>query len=712
MEKERKRIRTFTKAEIKKAAQTDIIDFINSHGKGTLRGGGRYPKYYINGHGSLVIDRKHNYFYHNGQHKGDNVIRLLTDYEGYSFPQAVALLLGEELEQHTPYIETEEDLEFTYSYIKDETTTQAANYLIQVRGIDQEIVSYLVENDYLIQDKRYKNAVLNWKKFGLPEEEIIGATSIVTKKSISDSPSKYIAKNSEKHYGFNITLGQPKAVYFFEASIDLLSYWSLNKDLNDCRLICLEGLKDKTIIKTIQETYQKFGMLPSEGIYYGVDNDPAGHHFFDSCDKNYNFRKEAGKEELITNQSLIPYNNQIQKEIYDQALQAATTHGVDKNLLLTIQKIENNLTMTNKISNGWKAYGFFADSPNEHAKAQEIQLDESLEKVCQAIKEKQVTIDTIADLYRQNDLTLLEEKLLKDRASELYMMYDQENIDVVYGVSKDWNDYLKEQRSEGLITEKQPLNSNFLSTDRIRSSIPESFTYYLQDSKTNDVVRTTLINKYQADPMIVDALIKKRLIREDDNQRIVYLWKDGENVSGGQVTGTIEDKSYGRSKIEQKILDASRPGYGFNVTLGTPDEIYFFQSPEDLLSYWTLHKNTIDHSILFALSDDSPRSMINLLNEKLEQGVSFKQVNICINKDKAGLALIDEITKLEAFDRKERTLTTDKGKQIPIKSVRPILGINWQDEVQLKKERVKELSRFQGGPTVQQQVEQQLSISR
>lgn len=74
--------------------------------------------------------------------------------------------------------------------------------------------------------------------------------------------------------------------------------------------------------------------------------------------------------------------------------------------------------------------------------------------------------------------------------------------------------------------------------------------------------------------------------------------------------------------------------------------------------------------------------------------------------------MIDEITKLEAFDRKERTLTTDKGKQIPIKSVRPILGINWQDEVQLKKERVKELSRFQGGPTVQQQVEKQLSISR
>lgn len=712
MEKERKRIRTFTKKEIQKVAQTDIIDFISNYGKGNLSGGGRYPKYHINGHDSLVIDRKNNYFYHNGQSKGDNVIRLLTEYEGYSFPQAVAFLLGEELEQHAPYIETEEERKFTYSYIKDQSTNQAANYLIKERGIDQEIVSYLIENDFLIQDKQYKNAVLNWKRYGLSEEEIIGATSIVTNKTGADSPNKYIAKNSEKHYGFNITLGQPKAVYFFEAGMDLLSYWSLHKDLNDCRLICLEGLKEKTVVKMIQETYQKFDLLPSEGIYYGLDNDPAGHRFFDQCDKDFNFRKEVGKEELIINQPLIPYNNQIQKEIYEQTMDVATAHGVDPNLLLTIQKIENNLTTTNKLSNAWNVYGFFASPPKANVKAKEIDLTKALDNVCEVINEKQVTLDSIMMLYQQNNLSPLEEKLFKDRANALYTMYEKNEVEIVYGVSKDWNDYLKEQRSEGLVTEKQLLNSKAISSGRIRASVPEAFSYYLQDAKTTDSVKTALINKYQVDPLIVDALIKKRLIREDDNQRIVYLWKDSENVSGGQVTGTIEDKSYGRSKIEQKILDASRPGYGFNVTLGTPDEIYFFQSPEDLLSYWTLHKNTIDHTVLFSLSDDSPQSMIDLLNEKLEQGVSFKQVNICINKDKAGLSLIDEITKLEAFDRNERTLTTDKGKQIPIKSVRPILGINWQDEVKLKKERMKEMSRFREGPAVALQMEQQISMSR
>lgn len=712
MEKERKRIRTFTKEEIKKAAQTDIIDFINSHGKGNLSGGGRYPKYHINGHDSLVIDRKHNYFYHNGQNKGDNVIRLLTDYEGYSFPQAVALLLGEDLEQHSPYIEREEEQEFTYSYIKDPSTTQAANYLIKERGIDQEIVSYLIENGYLIQDKQYKNAVLNWKKLGLPDGEIVGATSIVTKKNKSESPGKYIAKNSERHYGFNITLGQPKAVYFFEAGIDLLSYWSLHKDLSDCRLVCLEGRKDKTITKMIQEAYQHFDLLPSEGIYYGVDNDPAGHSFFSKCDKNINFRKEVSKEEITPNQPLIPYDNQIQKDIYELTLQVANDHGVDPNLLLTIQKIENNLTTTNKVSNAWNVYGFFARSPKDHAKAEEIQLSEALVGACQAITEKQITIDTIPVLYQQNELTPLDEKLFRDRANELYAMYSENRMEIVYGVSKDWNDYLKEQRSEGLVTEKQPLNIRGQSSDRIRTIVPKKFTYYLQDAPNTNTVKAALVEKYQADPVIVSALLKKRLIRQDDNQRIVYLWKDGNGVSGGQVTGTIEDKSHGRGKIEQKILDASRPGYGFNVTLGTPKEIYFFQSPEDLLSYWTLHKNTIDQSLLFALSDDSPTSMISLLNEKLEQGISFLRVNICINRDKSGLALIDEITKLEAFNRQDRTLKTDQGKTIPIRSVRPIMGINWQDEVRLKKERMRELSHFREGPVMEQQEQQQLSMSR
>lgn len=119
----------------------------------------------------------------------------------------------------------------------------------------------------MIQDKQYKNAVLNWKRYGFPEEEIIGATSIVTKKSSTDSPNKYIAKNSEKHYGFNITLGQPKKIYFFEAGIDLLSYWSLNKNMDDCRLVCLEGRKDKTVMKMIQEIYQKYEFLPRESRF-------------------------------------------------------------------------------------------------------------------------------------------------------------------------------------------------------------------------------------------------------------------------------------------------------------------------------------------------------------------------------------------------------------------------------------------------------------
>jgi len=174
-------MKIYSKEEIKKAEQVDIVAFIQSHGKGELVGGGRYPKYQINGHNTIVIDRKRNGFYHNGQSKGNNIIGLLTEYEGYRFTEAVGFLLGEEIESHVPYDESNEPEEaYHYQYEKDTTLDRAEQYLVNERGIDPDIFHYLVEHDYLIQDKKFKSAVFHWKELGLPDEETVGATSIPT----------------------------------------------------------------------------------------------------------------------------------------------------------------------------------------------------------------------------------------------------------------------------------------------------------------------------------------------------------------------------------------------------------------------------------------------------------------------------------------------------------------------------------------------------
>lgn len=689
---EKKRTRIYSKAEIKKASSVDIVSYIQAHGSGELEGHGRYLKYHVNGHDSLIVDQKKNYFFHNSIGRGDNILSLLTQYEGYSFQNAVGFLLGEELEAHKGYDESEENKgPYQHAYEAADSTEKVRHYLENIRGIDREIITYLIDNDYLIQDKKYGSAVLNWKQYGLAQEKIVGATSIVTRAKITDSPRKYIGENSEKHYGFNITLGEPKAIYFFEAGIDLLSYWSLHKDLTDCRLVCLEGRKEKTVVKMIQEGYQIFETLPKNGIFYGVDNDPAGQSFYSKCDKKINIKQEVGTDTLIINQALNPYDHQVQQEIIDQVNQAATIHGVDPNLLLTIQKIENNLTDTNKISNDWKAYGYFAKTPKSHAKEETIDLTYALDTLCKDINEKHVTLESIADLYLENKPSGLEQQLLQSRANELYSMYANDQMDIVHEVSKDWNDFLKEQRSEGLITEHTPLIIQE-PVDQVNRRSINQFKYYLTDKKDNVEMKALLVDQYNINPKIVDALYKKGLMRQDIHDRIVFLWNDQGRVTGGQLRGTFQSKEFGKLGYEQKIMDFSAEGYGFNVSLGTPQSIHFFQSPEDLLAYWTLNIDQVKDTILFALSDGQAEHVVDNINNKLQAGHKIQQVTFCVGNNKQALELLDKVAQLKTFNQQTLSLQTELGSDIAFQSERPKIGINWINELIAKKDRDREVN--------------------
>ncbi|MGX6962237.1 toprim domain-containing protein [Vagococcus xieshaowenii] len=689
----------YSKEDIKRATAVDMVSFVQSHGKGELSGGGRYPKYLINGHDSIVIDRRMNRYFHNGQGTGDNIIGLLTKYEGYGFQQAVALLLGDDFEPYKSVSEEELTEEYQYQYELDHEVTVAKDYLIKQRGIDKDIVDYLVEQKFLVQDKRYKSAVLNWKPLGLGSKEPIGATSILTGHVSEGSPKKYIMKTSEKNYGFNITLGEPRKYYFFEASIDLLSYWSLNKDLTDARLICLEGLKPETVLKFVEEGMKEFETLPTEGIYYGVDNDVAGQRFFDKIDRQFNFRNTQTNQ-LITNHALIVDDYVIPTNFMNQLTSIAEEKEIDWRLLATVAKVENNFSTQNRMANALNLYGYFAENDREPKKV--VDVTNSLEKLASVIQENNLTIDTLVSIYQDREQPLSESERLwaTDKFKEVYEVFSSEQFRVKDNVAKDWNNQLLVERAGGLKTELETLYGINEAIDSISRETKGRFTYYLQDAADWENVKNRLTNVYQVDEHLVNALMSKRLIRQDENQRIVYLWaKDGE-VRGGQYTGTIEDKSFGRQKIEKGIMDLSQEGYGFNFTIGQPNTIYFFQSPEDLLAYWSLKKGELKNATLFSLSDDSPQSMIDIINERLQEGAAFKTIHVTINHTKSGAELLDGISQLEAFNRQDRTLRTHNGDVLPIQSERPIFGKTWSEENVAKKQRMARLNeyyRFQKG---------------
>lgn len=94
--------------------------------------------------------------------------------------------------------------------------------------MDEEIVRGLIKKGMIQQDV-LGQAIFVWNDAG----RRLGATiqGIAPDKNEPRGTVKKIAKNSQKHFGFNLTIGKNSdRILFFEEPIDALSYWSLNKD--------------------------------------------------------------------------------------------------------------------------------------------------------------------------------------------------------------------------------------------------------------------------------------------------------------------------------------------------------------------------------------------------------------------------------------------------------------------------------------------------
>jgi len=161
-------------------------------------------------------------------------------------------------------------------------------------------------------------------------------------------------------------------------------------------------------------------------------------------------------------------------------------------------------------------------------------------------------------------------------------------------------------------------------------------------------------------------------------------------------------------------MDFSAEGYGFNVSLGTPQSIHFFQSPEDLLAYWTLNIDQVKDTILFALSDGQAEHVVDNINNKLQAGHKIQQVTFCVGNNKQALELLDKVAQLKTFNQQTLSLQTELGSDIAFQSERPKIGINWINELIAKKDRDREVNAVkqkQQRTTTPQKVEQHYARS-
>ena len=205
------------------------------------------------------------YDWNSQQSKGD-IIKFVMEYYSKSFVEAVEFLTGENTNVSIN-IETlthKQEQKQLQMPSKANNMHRAIAYLNKTRKIKQATIQYLIDKKLMYQDNK-GNCVFVWRDL---EGKEIGAELNGT---LTSKRFKGIAPGSAWGHGFNIKSGTVETIYFFESTIDLLSFTNLQKCSN-CILISMAGLKKEVVFNYIK-------LYKDSEIVMCVDNDSAADEF-------------------------------------------------------------------------------------------------------------------------------------------------------------------------------------------------------------------------------------------------------------------------------------------------------------------------------------------------------------------------------------------------------------------------------------------------
>ena len=307
---------TLTKEEAK---NMNILDVANSLGMNMLKSSRN--EYYWDKHDSFKINTSKNMFRWYSKDIGGDVIQMVQTLRGVSFREAINYLDTGHFEEAKVQEVTREP--FKYLLEKYETNfDNGRRYLKEVRGLSDNTIDFFLKEQALALVNRkyqdgYSEQVLVFKYFD-ENQNIIGGTlqGIVSNKDRYEGKGylKQIIYNSDGTAGVNVTVGEKAdRLIFFEAPIDMMSYYELNKhNLNNVKLISMDGLKESTVARYLTEHiitdgvrkksldfsnavgYMNFIIKDTDYfdnnkntdvITLAVDNDSAGRNFIEKLEK-------------------------------------------------------------------------------------------------------------------------------------------------------------------------------------------------------------------------------------------------------------------------------------------------------------------------------------------------------------------------------------------------------------------------------------------
>lgn len=257
-----------TKAQAK---SLDILEVARSLGMEMKRKSHR--EYYWAEHDSFKIDTvKNTWRWYSQADKYGDTIQLVQEMRNVSYKDAMVFLETGSFPEAKPVEEERKPFNYTLAPY-EQPFVEARSYLKEIRGLSDDTIDFFMEKGVLAQAKRKdKDGVIEDVlifKYLDRNQQLVGASLQGLVPDQERHPGKGYLKQtmyqSEGISGLNVSIGSPKRLIVAEAPIDLMSYYELHKDeLNDVRLVAMEGLKEGVLSHYVLEMLQERGDIPMD----------------------------------------------------------------------------------------------------------------------------------------------------------------------------------------------------------------------------------------------------------------------------------------------------------------------------------------------------------------------------------------------------------------------------------------------------------------
>lgn len=304
-----------TDEQKERAAFVNLPQFLMAHGFDLKKVG---KEYVWKDHDSLHIKDngpgERGAWFRFSEDKGGDNIGFLREYMGMSFVDAVEALTGEHIDRTYTPSQTYEQKPKTLtarelSLAEADNARRVFAYLCKTRGLDYDMVSALVRGGSIAQEEKTGNVLF---KYYDEQGKVIGAEKVGTS---TDHKFKGIATGSAAGHGFEVVRGTGEKAFFFESAIDMLSYMQMHdKELTDCRLVSMMGVKPNIVLDTMLRNN-----ISPDHVFLCSDNDTAGNEFAQRLQEQYPDMKR-----VITPDTYKDWNDML------RGIPKAVEHETDK----------------------------------------------------------------------------------------------------------------------------------------------------------------------------------------------------------------------------------------------------------------------------------------------------------------------------------------------------------------------------------------------